>query len=73
MLFYTKRKKMLKNKKKCKKRVTPNNVYSNNNTAFSNLIYKLEEETMLNELKQLIKASGRHTNVQIFSYVSICI
>lgn len=59
-------------------RVTLNNVYSNNNTAFSNLIYKLEEETMLNELKQLIKASGRHTNVQknifyIQAYVCVCV
>lgn len=47
-----------------KNRVTLNDFYSNSNTTFSNLIYKLEEETMLNELKQLIKASGRHTNVQ---------
>lgn len=54
------------NKKKEKKnsRHTKRDVYSNSNTTFSNLIYKLEEETMLNELKQLIKASGRHTNVQ---------
>lgn len=72
------KKRTVKNDEKMKKikRVTLNNVYSNNNTAFSNLIYKLEEETMLNELKQLIKASGRHTNVQkkyiYFIYTSIC-
>lgn len=51
-------------KEKKRSRHTIRDVYSNSNTTFSNLIYKLEEETMLNELKQLIKASGRHTNVQ---------
>lgn len=58
------RKRRRNTQKKNEFRVTLNDVYSNSNTTFSNLIYKLEEETMLNELKQLIKASGRHTNVQ---------